>query len=262
MPLFKFIDSHAHLTSASLAQTASDMVQRAKEMGIAAIVNICTDEDSLQKGIILKKERPAVYLAAATTPHDVEQEGEDFFPIVKKAAEDKLLVAIGETGLDYHYQHSPILLQKKFLTKYFELALETALPLIFHCRDAFADLFAMADTDYRSKPGLLHCFTGTLEEARQVLDRGWYISFSGIVTFKKSEQLRAVARYVPLDRMMLETDSPYLAPQSKRGKVNEPAYLIETAEKIADLKGVSLEILAQATTENCYQFFSFQKPVI
>ncbi len=248
------IDSHAHLTSSEVLPEVDAVIERAKTAGVEKIVNIATDAKSLEEGIKLARKTSGIYNTAATTPHDVEKDGEAFFSIVERSTDQ--LVAIGETGLDYFYEHSPKKLQQEFLSRYFDLATKVDLPVIFHCRDAFEDLFAMADEQYRDRPAVLHCFTGTLEEARNCLDRGWYISFSGIITFKKSEDLREVAKFVPLDRMFVETDTPYLAPQSKRGKQNEPAYVIETAEKIAALKGVSLQDVEKATSQNITQFFA------
>ncbi|NGX27566.1 MAG: hypothetical protein K940chlam6_01504, partial [Chlamydiae bacterium] len=183
-------------------------------------------------------------------------DGEAFFPLVENAV--KKLVAIGETGLDYFYEHSPKKLQQEFLARYFALASQNDLPIIFHCREAFHDLFAMADEMYQNRPAVLHCFTGTKEEAKGCLDRGWFVSFSGIITFKKSKELRDVVQYVPLEQMFVETDTPYLAPQSHRGKQNEPAFVIEIAEKIAEIKGVSLEEVEKVTSENISRFFRLQ----
>lgn len=236
-----------------------DVLKRAQQSGVTKVVNICTDRKSLEEGLLLHEKHPWVYNAAATTPHDVQKQGEEFFPLVERAAAERKLVAIGETGLDYFYEHSDKKVQQTFLQRYFALALAMKLPLIFHCRDAFNDLFSMADSDYRGAPAVLHCFTGTIEEAKGVLDRGWYLSLSGIVTFKKSESLREVAKYVPLDRLFIETDAPYLAPQSHRGKQNEPAFLPETAEFIAKAKGVSVADVAIASQENALRFFLFQK---
>lgn len=258
MPI-TFIDTHANLTSEQILPTIEEVLASALEKGVHKIVNICTDEKSLNEGLLLAEKHPWVYNAAATTPHDVETEGELFFPIVESLAKQGKFVAIGETGLDYFYEHSNRKMQQTFLVRYFSLAKRMQLPLIFHCRDAFEDLFAMADRDYVDAPAVLHCFTGNLDDAKGVLERGWYLSISGIVTFKKSESLREVAKYVPLDRLLLETDSPYLAPQSQRGKMNEPAFLPETAQLIADTKGISLSELAQATEENAMRFFSFSK---
>lgn len=248
------IDSHAHLTSPQILPDVTKVIKRAKEAGVEKIINICTDEASLKAGLKLAKEEDGIYNTAATTPHDVEEEGESFFPLVEEAVNE--LVAIGETGLDYFYEHSPKGLQQEFLSRYLDLATRSSLPVIFHCRDAFADLFSTTDAEYRDRPAVLHCFTGTIEEARGVLDRGWYVSFSGIITYKKSETLREVAKFVPLDRMFVETDSPYLAPQKWRGKQNEPAYMIATLEKMAELKGISPKEVKKQTAENISSFFS------
>lgn len=257
-----YIDSHAHLTVHKVVDHVEEILERAQQKQVKAIVNICVDPASLEKGIHLAERHNWVFNAAATTPHDVEKEGELFFPLVEEKARQRKLVAIGETGLDYHYEYSPIETQKKYLIRYFELATSVKLPVIFHCRDAFKDLFELADLHFKGKRAVLHCFTGTTEEAKGCLERGWMISMSGIVTFKKSELLRAVAAYVPLDRLFIETDTPYLAPESKRGRSNEPSYIDETAKRIAQIKGVPLEDVAQATAENAFQFFSFPKHIL
>ncbi|MES2344431.1 MAG: TatD family hydrolase [Chlamydiota bacterium] len=251
------IDTHAHLTSPQVVSDVDAVLARAKAAGVTKIVNICTDVDSLNLGLELAKKYDWVFNTAATTPHDVEKEGELFFPFVESAARDKKLIAIGETGLDYFYEHSSKEVQKNFLNRYFTLALAADLPLVIHCRDAFKDLFDEADRGYKEAPAILHCFTGSLEEAKGVLDRGWYVSFSGIVTYKKSESLRAVARFVPLDRIVIETDTPYLAPQSYRGKQNEPAFVVETAEVLSLEKNISLEKLKEITAENACKIFPF-----
>jgi len=252
-------DTHAHLTSVQILPQLEEVVERALENGVGKIVNICTDIPSLEQGYLLHERYPWVYNAAATTPHDVEKEGAEFFPFVERAAKTGHLVAIGETGLDYFYTHSDRRVQQAYLLRYFALALEVKLPVIFHCRDAFEDLFSMADDAYSSSPAVLHCFTGTLDEAKRVLERGWYLSISGIATFKKSESLREVIQYVPLDRLFVETDAPYLAPQSHRGEQNEPSFVKETLELIAHIKGVSVEEAMRVTEANAESFFSFSK---
>jgi TatD DNase family protein len=252
-----YVDSHAHLTSDELFPSIEEIRGRAFQEGIEAIVNICTNQRTLERGLLLQEGSPRILLTAATTPHDVVDEGESFFPLVEQAAKQKRLSAIGETGLDYYYDYAPKEIQKKYLIRYFQLAKRENLPIVFHCREAFNDLFLLAKEEYSEGKALLHCFTGTLEEAKGVLDLGWMISFSGIITFKKSEALREVVKYVPLDRMLIETDSPYLAPQSKRGKVNEPGFVSETAKMIADLKQVSLEEVALQTKFNARAFFAF-----
>lgn len=252
-------DTHAHLTAERVLPVLQEVLERARIAGVGTIVNICTDEKSLEEGLRLHEAHPWIAQAAATTPHDVEKEGESFFPLVERVAKAGKLVAIGETGLDACYEHSPIVLQREWLLRYFALAKAVNLPLIFHCREAFADLFEHADRHYRELPALLHCFTGTVDEVRGVLERGWLVSISGIVTFKKSESLREAVRFVPLDRLVIETDTPYLAPEGNRGKMNEPQYLIETARAIAQVKGVAVEKVIEQTCDNAMKFFSLLK---
>ena len=255
-----FVDSHAHLTGHTVTDHVVEMLERAKQHQVKAIVNVCTDQASLEKGLSLVKRHRWVFNAAAATPHDVEKIGDSFFPIVARFAREGGLIAIGETGLDYHYEHSPKDLQKEHLARYLELAQETKLPLIFHCREAFQDLFEM--TEGKEIAAVLHCFTGTMEEAQKCVARGWMVSLSGIVTFKNSLALREVAKYIPLNQLLIETDTPYLAPLSKRGKMNEPGYVVETAEVIAQVKGMTAEELGNATARNAAQFFSFPKHII
>jgi TatD DNase family protein len=249
------IDSHAHLTADGVYENITPILKRAQQAGVTHIFNICTDLITLERGIKLRKEFPWIYNVGATTPHDVENEGEPFFSRFEGAAKNGDLVAIGETGLDYFYENSNRSLQRTFLEQYLHLASEANLPVVIHCRDAFDDLFAVADSHFKKESLVLHCFTGTQDEAKRVLDRGWTISFSGIVTFKKSESLQEVAKMTPLERMIVETDTPYLAPQSKRGKQNEPAFVIETAQCLSRLKEIPFEKFAQAVCENTLQFF-------
>ncbi len=248
------IDSHAHLGSSEIFPHIEEVLKRAKEARVAHILNICTDPDTLRKGMNLAQRFPWICNAGATTPQDAEQDGDRDFSFFAQAAQEGLLAAVGETGLDYHFESSARVFQKQLLERYLHLATQTRLPVIFHCREAFSDLFAMADALYQGA-AILHCFTGTMKEAEQVLNRGWYLSFSGIVTFKKSEALREIAKEVPLSSLLIETDSPFLAPQSRRGKINEPSFIVETAQCIANVKQVSLEELAQATSENARRLF-------
>jgi len=250
------IDSHAHLTSPDVLPHLEPILGRALEAQVTHILNICTDPDSLREGLLLASRCLFIRNAGATTPHDVAKEGEVAFPLFEEAAFGKKLAAIGETGLDYHYDYSPRELQKRFLIRYLHLATKTKLPVIFHCREAFSDLFAIVDAEYKG-PAILHCFTGTMSEAEEVLRRGWHLSLSGIVTFKKSEELRRVAKLVPLSQLLIETDTPYLAPQKYRGKPNEPSFLFETARCIAEAKGVPVEEVTHATAENARRLFGF-----
>ncbi len=249
------IDSHAHLTHISFEGDVHFLLERARLAGVDAIVNICTNPTELQKGLALSQEFPWIYTAAATTPHDVAAEGETAFPAMERAAREGKLIAVGETGLDYHYYADTKEIQQHFLRRYLVLARSCKLPIIIHCREAFSDLFRIIDEEYSGLPGVLHCFTGTPQEAHEVIKRGWFLSLSGIVTFKKSMELQQVAREVPLDQLLIETDAPYLAPAPHRGKTNEPAYLAATAQFIADLRGIPLLELATATSYNARSLF-------
>ena len=245
-------DSHCHLSDDAFAEDRDEVIARAKQAGVTSIVNICTDAKTLLEGVALRTQYPWIYLTAATTPHDVATDGEEFFPLVEEYSGH--LVAIGETGLDYYYEHSPRDLQKKFLRRYLALAHRCNLPVVIHCRDAFEDFFRILD-ESPPVPGVLHCFTGTLDEAREVVARNWYVSLSGIITFKKSDALREVAREIPLENLLIETDAPYLAPQSHRGKRNEPSFVGEVAETIARAKGISAEEVGNQTAANARSLF-------
>ncbi len=212
-----FIDSHAHLTMPALLKNVDEIVKRATKNNVKKIINICVDKKGLEEGLKLYEKYDFIFNAAACSPHDVEKEGDSFFIQVEDAIKNKKLIAIGETGLDYYYEHSKKEVQKKHFEEYLILAQRYKLPLIFHVREAFEDLFKITDEVFPKCKAILHCFTGSPEEAVQALDRGWLISFSGIITFKKSDLLREVVKMVPLDKILIETDSPYLAPQSRRG---------------------------------------------
>ncbi|MDF2577062.1 MAG: yabD [Chlamydiales bacterium] len=256
-----FIDSHAHLTGEDVFPFAEQMIERALLSGISKVLNICTDLAALERGVVLKEKFPdTLYNVAAITPHNVDEKGELEFDKIATYARKGQLVALGETGLDYYNSTSDWNNQANYFRKYLQLALECRLPIVIHCRNAFEDFFKIIDEGYlvdgKHGPGVVHCFTGTLDEAKAVIERGWYISLSGIVTFKKSEKLREIAKWLPLERLLIETDTPYLAPLSKRGKVNEPAFVIETAQIIADVKGIALEELAVTTADNTLKLFS------
>lgn len=246
-----FFDSHAHLSSPTVLPELDGVFERMEIAKVTRVANICTDIETLEAG--LKLTHPGVLNVGSTTPHDVEKEGEANFPAFEAAARAGKLAAIGETGLDYFYEHSNKALQKKYLLKYLNLASELQLPVVIHCREAFSDLFDFTK-DFRGKL-ILHCFTGSEDEAMTCLERGWFISFSGIVTFKKSLALQEVAKKVPLESMLIETDTPYLAPQSKRGKQNEPSFVVETAQFLASLKNLSLETVAKQTFNNASSLF-------
>lgn len=252
-------DSHAHLTFEQFAEEErGEVLERARAAGVLSIMNIATDISSLEAGWKLQQcaHEIAIYCAAATTPHDVIDSEDLFFPIVEEAAHGKQLAAIGETGLDFFYRPDCKKEQEATFLRYALLAQTTSLPLIVHCRDAFPTLLGILRDLEKPVQGILHCFTGTTEDARALIEQGWYISFSGILTYPKSESLRQTARCIPMDRLLVETDSPYLAPQQKRGQRNEPAYLRYTVEAIAAVKNASYEEVALASFLNAEKLFS------
>ncbi len=255
----EWTDSHAHLTEPAVLPELDAILLRAQAAGVRQIINICTDLACLEAGLALQARCPWIRNAGATPPHDVDREGESSFESFAQAARSRQLVAVGEVGLDYYYNHSRKETQQEFLIRYLHLARECKLPVLFHCRNAFDDLFAITDREYLSgAPAVVHCFTGTLAEAKQVVERGWMISLSGIITFKNSEALREVARWIPPESLLIETDAPFLAPQSKRGQPNEPAFICETAARLAAIRNESIEELAKITGANFERMF-FQK---
>lgn len=249
------IDAHLHLGDSSFEGERTAIIENAKAVGCRALLNVCTDLESLEIGRQLAAQEPMVYLAAATTPHDVDsEEGQAFYAAVKAAALAGECIAIGETGLDYHYEHSPRELQQVEFRRYIQLAKETGLPLIVHCRKAFADLFQILDEE-KAPLGMLHCFTGTQEEALAAVERGWMVSFSGILTFKKSAPLQEVAAQLPIGNLLIETDAPYLAPVPYRGLRNEPSYVIEVARLLAELRQMPLQQVVDQIGSNLRSLF-------
>lgn len=255
-------DTHAHLTCETLLPQADRLVEEAAEAGVLRILVIATDSKSLQEGSLLQKRFPDVIrVAASRTPHDVTEEDEFFFQEVTDMAHAGQLVAIGETGLDLYNAETPLPLQQMWACRYLKLAQEAKLPVVLHCRHAFKELFAILDEVYQEadgtygKGGVFHCFTGTTQEAHEVIKRGFYLSLSGILTYKKSEQLRLTVKELPLSQLLIETDSPYLAPQSKRGQVNCPSYVAETALYLAQVHNVPNSEVQRITSANAFKLF-------
>lgn len=254
----KLFDSHAHLSFDQFSREEwGDLFARAHDSGVIAIMNVATDQPSLQKGLELKQASPpvALYLSAATTPHDVKGVEDPFFPIVRDMASKKLLTAIGETGFDFFRRPDCPKEQEAVFLRYVELAQQERLPLIVHCRDSFPTLLGILHEAGPSLRGVLHCFTGNKDEARALLDLGWYLSISGIVTFPKSEALREVVQFVPEGRLLVETDSPYLTPQPKRGMRNEPSFLPYIVQIIASVRNTTYEAIAESSFANAKELF-------
>ena len=252
------VDSHCHLDFETFDSDRDDVFVRARDAGVGAMVTICTRLSRFDEVLALATPRPNVFCSVGIHPHQVaEEERATVERLIDLACHPKV-VGIGETGLDYFYDHSPRDDQKTSFRVHIHAARETGLPLIVHTRDADDDTAAMLkdETVQGAFPGVLHCFSSGRALAEAALELGFYISLSGIVTFRNAEDLRAIARDLPLDRLLVETDSPFLAPVPLRGKRNEPAFVVHTAKAVAAIKGVTPEALAQATTANFRRLFA------
>ncbi len=254
----ELIDSHAHLTSSQFSEAERmDVLTRSYNARISTILNISTNRRELDEAFALTEiPHPCTILyAASTTPHEASFE-DSFFEYIAEMAYAKRIQAIGETGLDYFYEHSPKEEQRFCLERYLNLAIKTNLPVVIHCREAFSDFISILDQFDRKVRGVLHCFTGTKEDARALVDRGFYISFSGIVTYPKSESLREVLKEVPIERLLLETDAPYLAPQGFRGKRCEPSMIAKTYQLVSEMLYIQQSVLEKQIAKNFSAFLS------
>lgn len=254
------IDSHCHLDFPDFAEEGvGNVIARAKAAGVDRMMTICTHVSKFDQILKVAESSPDVFCTVGTHPHHAGEPEEAFVTREKlvELSQHPKVVGLGECGLDYYYDFSPRDVQQKVFTTHIEASLETGLPLIIHTRDAEEDTIRLIrDVGGGKARGVMHCFTGTQWLADEALKLGFYISFSGIVTFKKSEDLRAVAKSVPLDRLLVETDSPYLAPMPYRGKRNEPAYVVHTAIEVARVKDMPLNDLGRHTSDNYYSLFS------
>jgi TatD DNase family protein len=254
-----FVDSHCHLDYEPMVSDIKATISRAKEAGIGAFLTICTDLSKMTLLKTIAEGHSSVFATVGVHPHEAEKtlSPQELLDTLRREAQHPKVVGFGETGLDYYYGHSPKEEQKFSFQAHIEAALEYDLPLIVHTRDAEEDTIHLLKTIGKGKArGVMHCFSGSSWLRDQALELGFYVSASGILTFKKAEDLRVIFKDVPLDRLLLETDAPYLAPEPYRGKSNEPAFLIETAKKLAELKGVSLDEIKTQTTRNFLTLFS------
>jgi len=260
-----FIDSHAHLEGKQFANDREQVIARARESGVTNIVAIGNGDGpaNFDCGIQLAEKYEFMYATIGIHPHEARLADEAAFDRMAELARHPKIIAWGEIGLDYFYDHSPRDLQKQVFSRQMELAASAKLPIVIHCRpsdgsnNAWDDCLHLIDEQWKSTGlgGILHCFTGTWAEASRALDMGFMISFAGNVTFPKAQQIRAAALQVPLDHMLIETDSPYLAPVPHRGKRNEPAFVKETARRLGELRGLSMEDVGELTSRNFYRFF-------
>ncbi len=252
------IDSHCHLDFPELTNDESGVLARARAAGIGGMLTIGTRLDQFEQVRAIAERHDNVWCSVGVHPHEAKEEGQRTPDRLIEATRHAKVVGIGETGLDFYYEHSPREEQAESFRAHIAASRETGLPLIVHTRNADAETGDILEEEHRKGtfPGLIHCFSSGRAVADRALALGLYISISGIVTFKAAEDLRAIVRDVPLDRLLVETDAPYLAPVPKRGKTNEPAFVTHTAAKVAELKGVSLAELEAATTDNFFRLFT------
>lgn len=255
-----FIDSHAHIDGPEFDGDRDEIIQRATAAGVSAILNVGTGDphsDAFKRAVELSRERANIYTALGTHPHDARHYDDQAEEKIRELLENPRVIAWGEIGLDFHYDNSPRDVQVEVFRRQLRAARDCDLPVVIHTREAETDTIDILQSEYAGaeRRGIFHCFSGSQSLAQRALELGFMISFSGIVTFKKAEELRAVARGVPLDRLLIETDCPFLSPIPYRGKRNEPAYVVEVARCLADLHGISLEEMGRLTSENFSSFF-------
>jgi len=251
-----FIDSHAHIDGREFDADREEVVQRARDAGVSVILNVGTGDPHsgvFERAIQFGATHQSIYTAIGTHPHDASKYDQTAENLIKKLLKSgEGMVAWGEIGLDFHYDNSPREAQLDAFRSQLRGARELDLPVIIHTREAEEETIAALKEEFLlgRRRGVFHCFTGTAALAQQALDLGFMISFSGILTFKKAQDLRDIAQQVPLDRLMIETDCPYLAPVPHRGKRNEPAYVVEVAKLLSELHGASVERIAEVTSKN------------
>jgi len=252
------IDSHCHLNYEGLADRQGEVLEAARARGVGGFLNISTRQREWNDVIATAEREPEVWATVGVHPHEADAHPDLGARILVDAAAHPKVIAIGECGLDYYYDKSDRAAQRERFQAHIEAARETGLPLVVHTRDAEDDTAEILTREVGKGgvAGVLHCFTGSAALARHALDLGFYVSMSGIVTFKNAADLQATAKALPLDRLLVETDSPFLAPVPNRGKTCEPAFVADTAQFLADLRGEPLEDLAAATTANFFTLFA------
>jgi TatD DNase family protein len=262
------IDSHCHIDSTQFDDDRDEVVARAKAAGVSAMLNIGTGDphsDDFRKAVAVAERYENVYASVGVHPHDSKlYDDRAEAHLIDLAGSSNKVIAWGEIGLDYYYDHSPRDVQRDIFRRQVRTARELGLPVIVHSRDADDDTVDVltAECSHRNfRGGIMHCFGGTAQMARALMPLGFLISFAGNVTFKKAENLREAARAVPLDRLLVETDCPFLTPEPNRGKRNEPSFVVHTAKFLADLYGVELNKLAAQTTENFLNFFNLKASI-
>lgn len=251
------IDSHCHLEYKGLVEDQASVLARARAAGVSGFLSISTRQREWDQVIATAERESDVWASVGIHPHEADQHSDLGQGALLAAASHPRVIGIGETGLDYFYDHSDRATQQDLFRRHIAVSRDTGLPIIIHTRDAEADTVAILEEEMRAGafPGLIHCFTASAEFARKVLDLGLSISLSGIVTFRNAKDLQGVAQFIPEDRLLVETDAPFLAPVPHRGKVCEPGFTADTARFVAELRGVNFEHLAQETTRNFFTLF-------
>lgn len=255
--MLRLIDSHCHIAEPEYDADRPAVLERARAAGVDTLI-VAAAGGSLEtnlRAVELCARELRCHAVVGIHPHDAATLDDTLFEEIRQLAGRPEVVSIGETGLDFHYDHSPRPRQVEAFRRFISLARECSLPLVIHSRSAAEETIAILREE-RAGPGVMHCFTYGPDVAKQALDLGLYVSFSGIVTFRNAEAIRGAARVVPLDRILIETDSPYLSPEPKRGGRNEPARLRDVAERLAAVLGLPLEELAERTTENARRLFA------
>ena len=252
-------DSHAHYDDEKFDGDRYELLDSMRENNVGYIMNSCSSLSDIPKIFELAERYPFIYLSVGIHPHEVSDTTESDMEALKKACLNPKVKAIGEIGLDYFYDNSPRDLQKKWFVRQIELAEEVSLPIVIHDRDAHGDTMdILKGFDMENIGGEFHCYAGSREMAREILDMGMYIAFGGSLTFKKAVRPREVAAYVPLDRILIETDCPYLTPEPNRGKRNNSIYMKYVVDMLAEIKGVSAEIIENAAMENAKRLFNIE----
>jgi len=258
-----FVDSHAHLDGEEFNEDRDAVIERARSAGVSAILNVGTGDPqsgALQRAIELAEQHADIYAAVGTHPHDARLFDPAAEELLISLASSPRVIAWGEIGLDFHYDNSPRDVQMRVFARQLDIARELRLPVIIHTREAETETIEILRTHWSGSdlPGIMHCFSGSLSLAKQALALDFSISFSGIVTFKKAEDLRAIAREVPLEKLLIETDCPFLAPVPYRGKRNEPAYVVEVARTLASIHGTTSEEIGRITKANFAKIFRLE----
>jgi TatD DNase family protein len=250
------IDTHAHLDDARFDGDRDAMIARAREAGVEHLVTIGCDLTTSRAAVELADRYPFVYATVGVHPHEAKQIGDSWYDDLRRLAQHKKVVAYGEIGLDYHYNHSPPKLQRERFREQITLARDLRLPIVVHTREAQDDtITVLKEENAADVGGVFHCFSGDARLAKDALDLGFLLSFSGVITFQNATMLRDIVKTVPMDRILVETDSPYLTPAPHRGKRNEPAHVRLVAEKIAAIQGMTADQIAELTSQNARRVF-------